>query len=159
MALLTRFASRPALLGFRVMQWASAVIVMGIASNFIHKFSTGEHIIYDEVIATTAVAFFLPPLITALHKRFHWHWIPLDLIYSYLWLTAVVFESQDYNYLSCSATDPSDETSCSQKYALEAFTFLAFFFTVFCLIIQTLVWVNERPVAPAHYEKNGVSQA
>jgi len=152
MALL--LANRYALLFSRVMQWVSAVIVMGITSNFIHKYSTGEHIIYDEVIATTTVAFFLPPLFTALHKRFHWHWIPLDLIYSYFWLTAVIFEAEDYNYLSCSATDPDGETSCSQKYALEGFAFLAFFFTLFSMIIQTLVWVDERGVTPARYEKS-----
>ena len=43
-------ANRYALLASRVLQWASAVIVMGLASNFIHNYSTGEHIIYDEVI-------------------------------------------------------------------------------------------------------------
>jgi hypothetical protein len=38
---------------FRVMQWASAVIVMGIASYYIHKYSPeGEHIIYAEVIVS-----------------------------------------------------------------------------------------------------------
>ena len=55
MAFSTMFASRPALLGSRVMQWASAVIVMGIASNFIHNYTTGEHIIYDEVIVSFSI--------------------------------------------------------------------------------------------------------
>ncbi len=44
---------RPALFFFRFMQWASAVIVMGIASNYIHKYNPeGEHIIYAEVIVS-----------------------------------------------------------------------------------------------------------
>jgi hypothetical protein len=36
----------------RLLQWASAVVVMGIASYFLAKFDTArhEHIIYDEVI-------------------------------------------------------------------------------------------------------------
>lgn len=46
-------ALRPALFFFRIMQWASAVIVMGIASSYIHKYGPeGEHIIYDEVIVS-----------------------------------------------------------------------------------------------------------
>jgi len=154
MAFFTTLASRPVLLASRLMQWASAVIVMGLASAFINKYSTGEHIIYAEVIATTATAFYIPAVVTALITKFHWHWIPLDLVYSYLWLVVVVFEAQDYNYLSCSATDPHGLSSCSQKLALEAFAFLAFFFTVFSLIMQTLVWVNERSVAgSAQHEK------
>jgi hypothetical protein len=44
---------RPVLFFFRFMQWASAVIVMGIASSYIHKYSPeGEHIIYAEVIVS-----------------------------------------------------------------------------------------------------------
>ena len=63
MVLFTRFASRYALLGFRIMQWASAVIVMGIASNFIHNFSNGEHIMYDEVIVSFEIECWQRPLL------------------------------------------------------------------------------------------------
>jgi hypothetical protein len=46
-------ALRPVLFFFRFMQWASAVIVMGIASSYIHKYSPeGEHVIYAEVIVS-----------------------------------------------------------------------------------------------------------
>jgi hypothetical protein len=34
----------------RALQWASAVIVMGITSYFINKGPRGQHIIYQEVI-------------------------------------------------------------------------------------------------------------
>jgi hypothetical protein len=44
-------------------------------------------------------------------------------------LTAFIFEAEDYNYLDCSASDPNSgetgTTSCSLKYALEAFAALA----------------------------------
>lgn len=44
---------RPVLFFLRFMQWASAVIVMGIASSYIHKYNPeGEHIIYAEVIVS-----------------------------------------------------------------------------------------------------------
>jgi hypothetical protein len=147
---------------FRFMQWASAVIVMGIASYYIHQYSPeGEHIIYAEVIATTATVFYLFPLAAAFMKSITWHTLPLDLIYSYFWLTAFIFEAQDYNYLDCAASDPSDivsgTTSCSLKYALEAFACLAFLFTVFALIAQTFIWVDARVAAApgTYHEKNG----
>jgi hypothetical protein len=78
-------ALRPVLFFFRFMQWASAVIVMGIASSYIHKYNPeGEHIIYAEVIATTATAFYLFALAALFIKSITWHTLPLDLIYSYL---------------------------------------------------------------------------
>jgi hypothetical protein len=44
---------RTALFVSRLLQWVSAVIVMGIASYFIAKYTTDEHIIYEEVIVST----------------------------------------------------------------------------------------------------------
>lgn len=41
---------RPLQLITRVMQWCSAVIVMGITSYFINRGPKGQHIIYQEVI-------------------------------------------------------------------------------------------------------------
>jgi hypothetical protein len=99
---------RPLLQLLRALQWASFVIVMGIASYYIHQYSVGEHIIYEEVIvsmapfphllqpllrvrpqlianqATTATAFFLFSVAAAFMKSMTWHPLPLDLIYSYL---------------------------------------------------------------------------
>jgi hypothetical protein len=42
-----------ALLANRILQWSSAVIVMGITSYFIHKGLRGEHSKYTEVIVCT----------------------------------------------------------------------------------------------------------
>lgn len=78
---------RPLLFSARLLQWASAVVVMGIASYYIHNYGTNEHIIYEEVIATTATAFYLIPLFTTFLKRWTWHAIPLDLAYSYLYVS------------------------------------------------------------------------
>jgi lipopolysaccharide export LptBFGC system permease protein LptF len=41
---------RAALFVTRFLQWASAVIVMSIASYFIARYPRNEHIIYEEVI-------------------------------------------------------------------------------------------------------------
>jgi len=42
--------ARPLQLGTRVLQWASAVIVLGLTSHFIRHGSRAEHILYQEVI-------------------------------------------------------------------------------------------------------------
>jgi hypothetical protein len=53
----------------------------------------------------------------------------MDQLTSTSWLTSFIFEAEDYNYLDCTASDPngnvSGTTSCSLKYALESFAFLA----------------------------------
>jgi hypothetical protein len=49
-AMLSSSVARPLQLITRVMQWSSAVIVMGITSYFIHLGPRGQHLIYQEVI-------------------------------------------------------------------------------------------------------------
>ena len=106
-------------------KWASACIVMGVASYFIHDFSRNEHTTYQEVIACTSVAFFLPTIPLAFHKRFTIQLIPLDYIYSHLWLTAFIFAAEDYNWMNCSTHSPSGVHSCTLKYVLESWSIIA----------------------------------
>jgi len=96
----------PGLMAARFLQWASAVIVMGITSYFIHKFPKGQHVIYEEVIAVLSVAFFIPGLLSAFVKTIGRFSLLIDIIFSYLWLTSFIFMAQDYNWHGCSATAP-----------------------------------------------------
>jgi hypothetical protein len=48
--------ARPLQLITRLIQWSSAVIVMGITSYFIHLGPRGQHLIYQEVIVCLHVA-------------------------------------------------------------------------------------------------------
>ncbi|PMD18071.1 hypothetical protein NA56DRAFT_691473 [Hyaloscypha hepaticicola] len=137
----------------RFMQWASAAIVMGIVSYYINHYPKGEHIIYEEVIACTTLGFFLLPLALSFTKKTTWYIVPLDLIFSYLWLTAFIFEAEDYNWQSCSANAPSGAGSCSLKYASESFTFCAFFFTLLSMVIQMMAWISEEGVARDIHDK------
>lgn len=50
MVAISKSLLRPLQLITRVLQWCSAVIVMGITSYFIHRGPRGQHIIYQEVI-------------------------------------------------------------------------------------------------------------
>ncbi|KAJ5982231.1 hypothetical protein N7451_012331 [Penicillium sp. IBT 35674x] len=69
----------------RFMQWSSAVIVMGITSYFMHNWPKGEHTIYQEVISTMSVAFFLPAFVSPfMPSRLIKFVTPIDIIFSYL---------------------------------------------------------------------------
>ncbi|KAL4900833.1 hypothetical protein BDW74DRAFT_161182 [Aspergillus multicolor] len=119
--------ARPVMLLVRALQWASAVIVMGITSYFISKGPRGQHIIYQEVIAVTSVVFFLPaflsPFMPNMLSRFVFI---IDVIFSYLWLTAFIFAAQDYNWHNCYFNAPPF-MACGRKKANEAFIFLALY--------------------------------
>jgi hypothetical protein len=131
---------------------------MGLTSYFISKGPTGQHIIYQEVIAVLSVVFFLPAFVspflpTALSKFV----LAIDVIFSYLWLTAFIFAAQDYNWHLCYFHAPAG-IPCGRKYANEAFMFLAFFFT-FCGIFLEVaaLWAYRKEnhsAAPVH-EKFG----
>lgn len=47
---LSTSVTRPLQIVLRIMQWCSAVIVMGLTSYFVHKGPHGQHILYQEVI-------------------------------------------------------------------------------------------------------------
>jgi hypothetical protein len=94
--------------------WISAVIVMGIISYFIHQdngYTPSSHIIYLEVISVLTVAFFVFSFFLG---GFPMIILPFNLIFSYLWLVAVVFTAEDWSN-SGSALDKT----------VEAFSFIA----------------------------------
>lgn len=147
---------RPFQLITRVLQWCSAVIVMGITSYFINKGPRGQHIIYQEVISTMSVVFFLPAFLSPfMPKVLSGFVFAIDVIFSYLWLTAFIFAAQDYNWHECSVNAPPF-LSCSRKYANEAFIFLAFIFTFFGMLLEILSLWSHREETPVR-EKNGAS--
>ncbi|OQD75754.1 hypothetical protein PENDEC_c006G05083 [Penicillium decumbens] len=136
---------RPLQLTSRAIQWCSAVIVMGLTSWFISKGPLGQNIIYQEVIAVLSVVFFLPafisPFIPTVLSKFVFI---IDVIFSYLWLTAFIFAAQDYNWHLCYFHSPTT-IPCGRKYANEAFMFLAFIFTFFGIFLEAAaVWAYSR---------------
>ncbi|KAL1867378.1 hypothetical protein Plec18167_008649 [Paecilomyces lecythidis] len=151
--------TRPLLLLTRVLQWSSAVIVMGITSYFINIGPRGEHIIYQEVISTISVAFFLPafisPFLPNVLSKFV---LAIDIIFSYLWLTAFIFAAQDYDWRNCNTRAPPGNGGCSKKKANEAFIFLAFFFTFVGIFLEvSALWIARRETAPVHEKHNNVA--
>ncbi|KAJ5982147.1 hypothetical protein N7451_012247 [Penicillium sp. IBT 35674x] len=157
--------SKPLNILTRFMQWSSAVIVMGITSYFMNNWPKGEHTIYQEVISTMSVAFFLPasasPFMPNLLTKFV---TPIDIIFSYLWLTAFIFAAQDYNWKDCAINAPAG-ASCALKKANESFMFLAFFFTFLAIFIELLnLWsyrkennIMEEREYDGHHARDGPS--
>ncbi|KAJ6153588.1 hypothetical protein N7470_006547 [Penicillium chermesinum] len=146
--------ARPLQLCTRCFQWSSAVIVMGITSYFIAKGPHGQHIIYQEVIPSSSQL--LSPFLPSALSKFV---LLIDVVFSYLWLTAFIFAAQDYdkNHFLCDARAPPG-ASCSKKKANEAFIFLAFIFTFFGAFIEVAsLWAyrKENSSGPVHEKHDG----
>jgi hypothetical protein len=71
-----------------------------------------------------SVAFYIPALFVPMMKWYKGQMLALSVIFSYLWLTAFIFEAQDYDWHSCANNAPAGG-HCSLKRANEAFSFLA----------------------------------
>jgi len=153
--------TNPALTATRTLQWISAVIVMGITSYFIHRDLRGEHSIYIEVISTMSVVFFLPAF-ASIFKRGNLSLavLVIDIIFSYLWLTAFIFAAQDYNWHhNCTIFRGA---SCSKNYAQEAFIFLAFFFTFTGIGLELWFYRTNRrndTALPLHEKRHSDAEA
>ncbi|KAI2629274.1 hypothetical protein GGS26DRAFT_560086 [Hypomontagnella submonticulosa] len=117
-----RFALPPFFLVSNALIWISAVIVMGISSYFISESSAvGSHIIYEEVISVLTVAFFLVSFVLGTYPGYI---LLFNVIFSYLWLVAVVFTAEDW----------SSDYASALSHTVEAFSFIAFFFLLFNVI-------------------------
>ncbi|KAE8382350.1 hypothetical protein BDV26DRAFT_278138 [Aspergillus bertholletiae] len=153
------------LLSNRVIQWISAVIVLGITSYFINTGPRGLTIVYLEVLVScglggAVLARFCVSIpdhtregLCTLHRC---HLVisvrgpamyskPLTGITKYLrWLAGFIFAAVDYNQNNCHTHAPPG-VACSVKWANEAFIFLAFIFTFFALFLETIaLWRSRR---------------
>ncbi|KAJ5513799.1 hypothetical protein N7463_003351 [Penicillium fimorum] len=128
--------TRPLQLLIRFLQWSSAAIVMGLTSYFIHRGPRGLGTTYQEIISTISVVFFLPAFVSPfLPSSLGKIVFAIDVVFSYLWLTAFIFAAQDYNKNNCHTAIPPS-IGCKHKYANEAFIFLAFIFTLFGMLLE-----------------------
>ncbi|RYP93227.1 hypothetical protein DL770_000702 [Monosporascus sp. CRB-9-2] len=110
----------PFLLFSNIVIWCSAVIVMGIVSYFISQstYAVGRLLIYTEVIAVLTVAFFVASFLLGKSPGYS---LLFNIIFSYLWLVAVVFTAESWSHSGAGAL----------AHTVEAFSFIAFFFLVF----------------------------
>ncbi|KAI8963112.1 hypothetical protein F5Y11DRAFT_320382 [Daldinia sp. FL1419] len=120
----SRFSLPPFFLISNALIWISAVIVMGIISYFISQSSyVPGRIIYEEVISVLTVAFFLASFVIGTYPG---SILLFNVIFSYLWLVAVVFTAEDW----------SSEYAGELAHTVEAFSFIAFFFLFFNVVFD-----------------------
>ncbi|EGR47978.1 uncharacterized protein TRIREDRAFT_122324 [Trichoderma reesei QM6a] len=139
-----------------LMTWISSIIVVGIVGNFLERFSNrGVDIVYIEVIAVITMVVYLVGMLAPCLPKYGGHLAPLHLIFSYLWLTAFIFTAQRWSHHRCRAGIPVGG-QCGKKHAVEAFTFLAFFFILCNLIVEGLLFRAHRRTyvnEPTHHTK------
>ncbi|KAK9443368.1 hypothetical protein VB005_02647 [Metarhizium brunneum] len=118
------------------MVFASATIVTGILGWFLHRTSAqNTHVIFQETVAAVTVPAYLGHLVFAQVDSYYEQSLMVGLAFSYLWLTSFIFAAQDWTGGRCASAFPRG-SSCSQKKAVVAFDFLAFFFLVFGMLIK-----------------------
>ncbi|KAK3402412.1 hypothetical protein B0T20DRAFT_451224 [Sordaria brevicollis] len=77
---------------------SSSAIVTGILAHFIRKYhERGTHVIFQEVIAVVTLFLYLFAMFAPALKGYRGYLMPLNLALSYLWLTNLIFSSQDYS--------------------------------------------------------------
>jgi hypothetical protein len=54
-------------------------------------------------------------------KAYHGYMLPLNLVLSYLWLTSLIFSSQDYSGSRCLFFSPPGIGHCGLKHTVQAF--------------------------------------
>lgn len=135
---------RPAILANHVLHWVSSIIVMSIAAYFIAKWPHNAHLRYWVSIAAIDAVLYIPALLLPAIKSYKGYLAPLALIFSYLWLTAFIFASQDYSHGRCIFNSPSFVNRCNLKRTLQAFSFIAFFTNLVGLFLEARLWDNQR---------------
>ncbi|GAO18898.1 uncharacterized protein UV8b_02776 [Ustilaginoidea virens] len=126
--------------------WASAIIVTALISWFINVFSTWSnrtHIIYQEVIAVVTLAFWTIGLVLPFIGAYKGHLWPLNLIFSYLWITSFIFSAIDWSNNRCRIVGPA-LGRCGRKRTIAAFNFIAFFFLLCNTLIEAYIWAAHR---------------
>ncbi|KAI1660605.1 hypothetical protein F4813DRAFT_298804 [Daldinia decipiens] len=120
----SHFGLPPFFLISNALIWISAVIVMGILSYFISLNNyVPRRIIYEEVISVLTVVFFLVSFIIGSYPG---SILIFNVIFSYLWLVAVVFTAEDW----------SSDYAGELAHTVEAFSFIAFFFLFFNVVFD-----------------------
>ncbi|GFF25234.1 hypothetical protein IFM46972_01333 [Aspergillus udagawae] len=154
MAWTSRDALRPFLFVARLFAWISAVIVMGVTAWAVTKVD-GYRVVYPLVIAVLTTAFYIPAMVVSTMKRNRGYMLPLDIVFSYLWLAAFIFLAQHVGQLNCRWFAFGVSSSCTRKRTAEAFSFLAFFWILcaMCFEIFNFYFSGKEGPVRTHAEK------
>ncbi|KAL2173289.1 uncharacterized protein P884DRAFT_169296, partial [Thermothelomyces heterothallicus CBS 202.75] len=141
------FSGRTArsLLGLNnLMILSSSAILTGILSYFLHRGYRSTHLVYNEVIAVITLFFYLFAVVLPALKSYRGYMLPLNLLLTYLWLTSLIFSSQDYSGGRCRWNAGIGRIAhCGLKHAVQAFHIIGFCFLLFNTILEALMWANH----------------
>ncbi|KAL2017433.1 hypothetical protein VTK56DRAFT_2089 [Thermocarpiscus australiensis] len=124
---------------------ASSTILTGIIAHFLRRYPfRGTHLVYQLVIAVITLFFYLAAMALPFLKAYRGYMLPLNLLLTYLWLTSLIFASQDYSGGRCRFNSPPLVGRCSLKHAIQAFQIIGFTFLLFNTILEALMWASHR---------------
>jgi hypothetical protein len=148
----------------RVIETISALIVLGITAWAVERTKTVT-VIYTLVIACLTVFYTLILLTLAFFRSktiiFHVISAVVDFFLAFFWIAAFVLLANNYDTAGCRVNRWHGITVCSRPHTVEAFSFIAFFFTLVAAIFSALAayaMTNEhRENEPPHREKSVTS--
>ncbi|GJN69818.1 hypothetical protein PLICBS_003870 [Purpureocillium lilacinum] len=76
-------------------------------------------------------------------KSYRGYFVPVNWIFSYLWITSFIFSTEGWSGRICAQT-PLGTGRCSQKRTVEAFNFLAFWFLLCNVVVEGFLWHATR---------------
>ncbi|KAK4135151.1 hypothetical protein BT67DRAFT_420845 [Trichocladium antarcticum] len=124
---------------------ASSAIIVGILSYFLRRDRhRGTHIVYEEVIAVLTLFTYLFAVVLPVLKFYRGYMLPVNLVLSYLWLTSLIFSSQDYSGRRCLLHSPPLLNRCGLKHTVQAFQIIGFVFLFFNTLIEAMMWASHR---------------
>ncbi|KAK4139564.1 uncharacterized protein C8A04DRAFT_40626 [Dichotomopilus funicola] len=135
---------------------ASSVIITGILSYFLrHWRDRGTHLVYNEVIAVLTLFIYLIAMVLPALKSYRGYLLPLNMALTYLWLTSLIFSSQDYAGNRCRYFSPNTTRHCGLKHTVQAFHIIGFVFLLFNTIQEALMWASYRRENQQHGAVHG----
>ncbi|KAK3303846.1 uncharacterized protein B0T15DRAFT_421419, partial [Chaetomium strumarium] len=124
---------------------ASSVITTAILAYLIHRsLYRGTHLIYNLVISVLTLFLYLFLVVLPAVKRYRGYALPLNLLLTYLWLTSLIFSSQDYSGGRCRFFSPPGIDRCGMKHTIQAFFIIGFSFLLFNTILEALMWATHK---------------
>jgi hypothetical protein len=78
-------------------------------------------ILLIQVQAVITLFIYLFGVVIPVFKSYHGYMLPLTLVLSYLWLTSLIFTSQDYSGGRCRNGYFYGDSRCSLKHTVQAF--------------------------------------
>ena len=94
--------------------------------------------------AVVTLFFYLFAMVFPAIKRYLGYMLPLNLVLSYLWITSLIFTSQDYSGRRCgSAYYYTRASHCNLKHTVQAFEIIGLcvlFHVLYHMIAQLTIW-------------------